>query len=458
MHRLLRTRLSAMMFVYYFSLGAWAVTLSTFLMSAPIKGGLNFSTVEVGWIYSTFALGGLLAPLFIGLLADRLFPAQRVLGVAGLVCAALLFAAGHWCDVNFPRADEVFREAAARRTVHGEPVLEVYARVNGHGDHPLAEPLRHTLDEVNDDPAVRAVATETFRVLFVLMFGVCFCVQIGLTLSAVMCLRNLPDPGRQFSRTRMWGTVGWIVAGNAIALVLVPVSPQPLYLAAGAALLFGLFAFTLPHTPPKGTGRTIGEAFGVPALKLLRDPSFCVFLLVGFICSAMNQFYGVYAHRYLTDLQIPRPEQVLTIGQVVEVACMFAIPLLNPKKWMKWLMMIGIVGWIVRAGAMMAGWVPGVIGIGVPMHGLSFALYFVVAATYIDREAPPHLRASAQAIVAFVASGLAPWAGNMLAAWVVDRHRLGTVIDWPHVWEIPLYCCVGALAVFTLFFKPPPET
>lgn len=457
MHRLLRTRLSAMMFVYYFSLGAWAVTLSTYLMSAPIKGGLNFSTVEVGWIYSTFALGGITAPLFIGLLADRLFPAQRVLGVAGLACAALLFVAGRWCDENFPRADEVFREAAGRRTVHGEPVLEVYARVNGHSDHPLAEPLRHTIDEVNDDPAVRATATETFRVLFALMFGVCFCVQIGLTLSAVMCLRNLPDPGRQFSRTRMWGTVGWIVAGNTLALLLVPVSPQPLYLASAAALVFGLFAFTLPHTPPKGTGRTIGEAFGLPALKLLRDPSFCVFLLVGFVCSAMNQFYGVYAHRYLIDLKVARPEQVLTIGQLVEVACMFAIPLLNPKKWMKWLMVVGIVGWVVRAWAMKDGWVPAVIGIGVPMHGLSFALYFVVAATYIDREAPGHLRASAQAIVAFVASGLAPWAGNMLAAWVVDRHRLGTVIDWPHVWEIPLVCCLAALAVFTLFFKPPPQ-
>ena len=113
MPKLVRTRLSVMMFLFFFAVGAWVVTLSTYLMSAPTRGGLNFTTTQVGWMYSTFAFGGMLAPLAIGLLADRLFAAERVLGVSGLVCAALLFAAGRWCDANFPRIDAAYHRAAA---------------------------------------------------------------------------------------------------------------------------------------------------------------------------------------------------------------------------------------------------------------------------------------------------------------------------------------------------------
>jgi MFS family permease len=450
-----RTRLSAMMFLFYFALGAWAVTLSTYLMSAPVKGGLNFTTGEVGWVYSTFAIGGMTAPLFVGLLADRLFAVERILGVSGLACAALLFAAGTWCDSRFPVVDAAYRAAAGGEVVEGRPVLEQFARPDG--DDALREQVRTALDRVNDDPTVRRAATETFRPLFALMLGVNFCVQIGLTLCAVMSLRNLADPPRQFSRTRMVGTVGWVAAGLAVAAGGIAVSSAVLYLSAAAALAFGLFAFTLPHTPPKGHGKTLAEAFGVPALRLLRDRSFCVFLAVGFVASAMNQFYGVYAHRYLTDLRIPRPELVLTVGQIVEVACMFAIPLLDPKRRMKALMLLGLAGWVLRSSVLAAGWVPAVVGVGVPMHGWSFAFYFVVAATYIDREAPPHLRASAQAIVSFAANGAAPWAGNMLAAFVVDQHRTGTVVEWEPVWLVPLAGSAAALVLFLFFFRPPPE-
>src|SRR5437773_7662191 len=96
-----RARLSTMMFLFFFPIGAWVITFSTYLMSAPIKGGLNFTTREVGLIYSSSAFGGMLAPLAIGLLTDRLFRAERVLGVASLLSAALLFAAGWWCDATF---------------------------------------------------------------------------------------------------------------------------------------------------------------------------------------------------------------------------------------------------------------------------------------------------------------------------------------------------------------------
>ncbi|OWK38013.1 MFS transporter [Fimbriiglobus ruber] len=455
-------RLSAMMFLFYFSFGSWAIVLSTYLMSAPIKGGLNFSTAEVGWVYSTFAFGGMLAPMLVGLLADRLFRAERVLGTSSLACAGLLAVAGWWCDSNFANVDREYRAAAARETVDGRPVLDLLPelgpppRAAGRGD-PRWGPVRGALDRVNDDAVVRAASAAAFRPLFGVMLAYCFFLQIGLTLLTVITLRTLPDAGRRFSRTRMFGTVGWIVTGNTVGIFLAPISPQPLYLGAAAALATGIYSFTLPATHPKATGRTVAEALGLPALKLFRDRSFGVFIGVGFLATVMNQFYGVYAHRYFTDMGVPRPEMVMTLGQVCEVAVMFMIPVLNPKKRLKWLMAAGLVGWVVRGFAMTFGSMPAAIAFGVPMHGWSYAFYFVVAATYLDREAPPHLRASAQAIVSFVANGFGNWVGNVLAGDVVDAFRTGTVIDWQPVWAVPLVGASVALVAFVLLFQPPPE-
>jgi hypothetical protein len=451
MPRLVRTRLSVMMFLFFFAVGSWIVTLSTYLMSDPLKGGLNFTTVEVGWVYSTFAFGGMIAPLLIGLLSDRLFAAERVLGVTGLLCAALLFAAARWCDANFPPAEDAYlRAAAAELPGASDDELRRYARG---GEAPPG--VRGALERVNEDPAVRRAAATAFGPLFGLMLAYCTSFQIGQTLTTVIALRNLIDPN-DFSRVRLFGTVGWIVAGNVVGAALAAVSTQPLDLAAGASAALGAYAFTLPHTPPKGTGRTPAEALGLPALRLFRDPSFGVFVGVAFVCTAMNQFYVVYAHRYLTDLGLPRAAQVMTLGQVCEVVCMFSIPLLGPNRRLKLLMTLGLAGWVARGVALTSAWVPAVVAVGVPMHGWSFAFFSVVAATYLDREAPTHLRASAQGILTFV-SGVAAWSGNTFAGWVVERHRDGPAIDWPPVWLFPLLGCSVALMAFLVYFKPPTE-
>ena len=464
MPRFIRTRLSAMMFLFYFALGSWAVTLSTFMMSSPIKGGLNFTTAEVGWVYSTFALAGMIAPIFVGVLADRLFRGAMILGVSGIVTSLLLFTAGWWCDLNQPVIDDVYREVAAEEFVAGKPVLEQLDALDAHGGivpvaamEPLREQVREGMNRVKDHPAVRQVVSDTFRPLFAIMLLQNIAVQLGLTLSTVVTLRNLRDPSADFSRCRLWGTIGWISAGNAVGILLTAVSPQPLYLAAASSGLFGLYSFTLPRTPPKGHGKSLAESFGLPALRLFRQRSFLVFIVIAFAGAAINQFYGVYAHRYLTDLELPRPEQWMTIGQVTEVGVMFMLPLLHPKRWLKVLMLIGLAGYILRGFAMMSEWLPLVITCGISMHGFSFAFFYIVAAMYIDREAPPHLRASAQAVVSFAASGVGPWVGNLFAATIVDQHRIGMIIDWPDVWQVPLIGSIILFAAFAVLFRPNPE-
>jgi len=458
--RLVRTRLSLMMFAFYFSVGAWVVTLSTFLMSAPIHGGLYFTTIELGWVYSASAIGGILAPLSVGLLTDRLFRAERVLGVVNLASAVLLFAAGFICDTAQPRMAAAYREAASKQFVDGRPALEQLARhddPNDPTDAAFRERVRAALDPVSDDPGVRRVAADAFWPLFGVMLGYCVCMQLSLTLTTVIGLRNVVDPAHDFSRVRLFGTVGWMASAFAIEAVFRPATTDVLYVAAAGALFLGLFSFTLPATRPLGAGRSAFEAFGLPALSLFKDRSFVVFVFIAFIATAMNQFYVVYAHRYLKDQGIPAPALVMTIAQLVEVGCMFALPYLRPKDWMKSLMLFGLAGYTLRCVVLSIGWVPAVIALGVPMHGWGFTFFFLVASTYLDREAPPHLRGSAQGIITFISGGIGVLAGNTFSAIVVDRYRQGTMIDWNQVWLVPLFVCCGMMFVFILLFKPPPK-
>ncbi|QDU22261.1 MFS transporter [Urbifossiella limnaea] len=433
--RAVPARLAAMMLLFYFGLGAWVPTLSTYLMSAPPRGGLNFTTQEVGWLYSSFAFGGMLAPLVIGLLTDRLFRAELVLGVSSLVCAGLLFAAATWCDENAPKAAAAYQAAAARE-----------------GPAPTPEQL----DRVNDDADVRRAAAVTFGPLFGLMLTYCVFMQLAMTLTTVIGLRNLADPSHQFAGVRLYGTVGWILAGLAVGQFFRAVSSDVLYLAAAGSALVGAYAFTLPRTPPLGGGRSVADLFGLRALVLFRDRSFVVFVLVAFVTTAMNQFYVVYGHRYLTDHGVPNPVQMMTVAQVIEVGCMFCLPLLRPRDRMKGLMLVGLGGYALRGWVMAAGWTPAVVAVGVPMHGMGYTFFLLVASTYLDREAPPHLRASAQGIITFVSGGVGVWAGNAFAAAVVDRYRVGSAIDWHAVWLFPLVVCTAVVLAFALLFYPPP--
>lgn len=412
---LVRTRLSAMMLLFYSSLGAWAVTAATYLKKPISEGGLSFDSYQVGWIFSTFAIGGLLANPLVGLLADRLFRADRLFAVMCSACGAFLVGAWVWC-------------------AHREPILATA-----------------TPDEL------KAATDATFAGLFALMLAYSLCLQVAIPLVSVISLRNLPDPTRQFSRTRLWGTVGWVVVGLGMGVIIAPVSNQPFLLAGVIAFAVGVYGLTLPATPPKGHGRSLGEAFGLPALQLFKRRSFAVYILAGLVLSVTNQFYGTHGHAYLTAVGWEGAERWMVIGQVVEVGCMFAIPLLDPKRSMKWLMLAGAVGGGLRGIALAWGHPLAVMALGVPMHGWQFAFYFVTATTFVDRIAPPHLRASAQAIAAFVGGGVGPLLGNTLAAEVLNGCRSDAGINWTTFWLWPLVGCGLAAAGFAAFFRTPVE-
>jgi nucleoside transporter len=408
-------RLAAMMFLQYFGLSAVIVPLTRYLQTPPHLGGLGFAPTHVGYIYMTFAVGAIVAPLVVGLLADRWFAGERVMSGVHAGMAILMTAAAVWCDLY---------------------------------------------DGRNADPA-DAVAP-----LFVLTLGYAVGTQITLTLTNVISFRNLPDGDRVFWYVRLTGTFGWIVAGFAVGWALNPISPQPLYVAAVTSLALAGFALLLPHTPPKGYGRPVREVVGLPAARMLGDRRFVVFAATLLLCNMMNQFYPLFVPPYLKDLGVQldlgaggvvAPEVIMTLAQWCEIGCMAATPFLLQRLGLKRLMVLGLAGLVLRNVLLYSAFTPGIVAVALPMHGWGYAFFGMLGAYFVDREAPPHLRAGAQSLVTFVGSGPAVMAGNFLASSAVELNRTGDTTNWPAVWLVPLAGYVAALVVFVALFREPPE-
>lgn len=450
-----RIRLSCMMFGQYLILGSWLVTLATYLMNSATRGGLNFPPAYAGWIYSTMAFAGIIAPIFFGLLADRLFSAEKLMGCLHLLAALFLAAAASWCVNQQPRVEAAYRSAAEHEQIDGVPVSDLKeTESNSPGDDPAARRrLEEAVQRVNRSKQVMRAVDETFLPLFGMMLGYSLCIVTSLTLGNVIVFRNLHDTHRSFGKIRLYGTVGWIVAGIQLELFWNTQSASPLLFAAAASVIFGLFCFSLPNTPPSGQAKSVGAALGLPALLMFRERSFRVLILCALGVAAVQQFYGVYANRFLTELHVPHPAAVQTIAQVAEVGCMIGTSFLLKRIGVKATIALGLSGWLVRNALFASESSIAIIALGLPMHGMSYAFFFMVASMYVDRKAPLHLRASAQGIFTFVSMGAGTLLGNWLGALVVQAFTAGDTVDWTSVWLVPT-CMSGAiLLVYLTYFR-----
>jgi nucleoside transporter len=405
--------LAVMMFLQYVGMGAWIVPLTRYLPAPPDRGGLGFSPTQVGFVYMTLAVGGLVAPFVVGLLADRWFAAEKVVRWSHAVMAAAMAAAGWWCETH--------AGAAADPTAAVAPLVAI-----------------------------------------MLMYSVCC--QITLTLTNVISFRNLPESGDSFGYVRLVGTFGWIVGGVIGGWGLSPLSSEPLYFASVGSLLMAAYSLLLPHTPPKGYGRPISEVVGLPALTMLQDRSVVTFAAVLFLGNLLNQFYILFTARYLHERGVRvdlgslgswGPEVVMTLAQWCEMTCMALTPWLVRRLGLKGLMALGLAGWVLRNALLYTDTVPWIVAIAIPMHGWSYAFFGMLGALFVDREAPVHLRAGTQSLVTFFASGPAVMMGYYFAAQVVEARTCDGAADWPAVWVIPLVGYILAFALFMVFFREP---
>ncbi|QNI38615.1 nucleoside permease [Edaphobacter sp. 4G125] len=392
----MRARLSVMMFLEYFIWGAWYVTMGTWL-----AGPLHFTGQQISVAYGTTAIGAIVAPFFVGIVADRFFDTQKLLGLLHLLGAALLFVAS---------------------------------------------------------------AQVSFSLFYGLLLIYCLCYMPTMALTNSLSFRQMRDPKEDFGSIRVLGSIGWIIAGLIIGNMRVEATATPMRIAALSSLLMGLYCFTLPKTPPllgRGQKFTVSSIFPREAIDLVRERSMLVFVLASFGICIPLQFYYAFTNLYLNQIGVENAAGKMTGGQMSEMLCMLLIPWFFRRLGVKYMLISGMAAWVLRYiffayGNIGAGmWM---LWAGILLHGICYDFFFVTGQIYVDNKANVGIRAAAQGMITFVTYGLGMFVGAWLSGAVVDHYHLavpvgGATYEWRSIWLISGIISVLVLIGFSLAFS-----
>lgn len=391
MKPLLLARLWLMVFLHYFVWGAWYVTMGTY---ATAK--LGFTGGQVGLAYGSTAVGALVSPFIVGIVADRFVATQRILALLHLAGAALLY----WVS---------------------------------------------TLEQFSSFYPVLLAYTVTY--------------MAGHGLTNALTLHHAKNPAKEFPLVMIMASGGWIAAGIVVSRLKLEDNAGMFQLAAGAALAMGLYSLTLPHTPPKAGGMpvSLGNLLGLDALKLMRDRSFATFMLCSFLICVPLSFYFSWMNVFMNELSIPNAAAKMTLGQVSDVVFLLLLPMLLPRLGAKAILMLGIGAWAVRFGLFAvfyrdpsALWM---LFTGIFLHGMCYDFIFVMGRMYVDKHAGAEMRAAAQGLHAVLTLGAGMFIGSWLSGVVAQHYTQGTIHDWQRIWLIPATMAAVLVVFFGIFFK-----
>ncbi len=304
----------------------------------------------------------------------------------------------------------------------------------------------------------------TFFHMLIIMFCYSLLYAPTIPLTNALSFKNLTDVDRDFGKIRVWGTIGWILAGWVLSgwLYFSDDGANCLRLAGIASLLLGVFSFWLPHTPPSREGNPL--AF-LEALKMLKRPSFLIFMIISFVVATELMFYYILTGPFLEDLgtnsrNIP---WVMTIAQIAELLTLVALmPYLLPRVGIKTAMAIGIITWPIRYIIFAIGTPYWLVVASLALHGICYVFFFVVGQIYVDRVAPPDIRNSAQGLLALVTFGLGLYLGSSFAGWIESLFTHvaedgTTIVNWSWVFMVPVVLTILCAILFLIFFKDPQE-
>ena len=390
MRKAIGASLAVMMFLQYFTWSAWYVTMGTYM-----KNNLGSSDVQIGAAFSALAIATMISPFFVGMVADRFFAAQRIMGVLHLVGAGLLVLA----------------------------------------------------TQMTDNTAFYWV---------ILVYSLMYMPTIAL--SNNVAFTQMTDPGKQFPWIRVFGTVGWIVAGLLVGNLGIEKSADTFHLAALCSAALGLFSFFLPDTPPKAKeGKLTGaKAMGSDAFVLFKDKPYLVFFIAAVLVCVPLAFYYGFANPFLNEIGMSNPAGKMILGQVSEGLFILAIPFLINRIGIKNMLMIGIIAWILRYVLFAYGygdpnsWM---LYAGIILHGVCYDFFFVTGYMYSEKKAGEKIKNSAQGLFTFATYGLGMFIGTWFSGFVASYYQQGEGHDWRSIWLVPAAIAFAVLVYFLLFFR-----
>jgi nucleoside transporter len=401
MNRSLSARLSAMMFLQFFIWGAWYTTIAVYMTTQGME-------TLTHWPYTVNPIAAIIAPFFLGLIADRYFATEKVLGVLHLLGGLVLL----------------------------------------------------TVPQLTGNP--------TLFILMLLVYNLFYMPTLGLSNS--LAFHNIQDQERQFPLIRVFGTIGWIVAGLFISFVLsgfvTDLLPEqtalPLYTAGVASLLLGLYSFSLPHTPPTGAGQAVSarSILGLDALQQLGSKPFYIFIISSLlICIPLAAYYN-FTQIFLGVAGVQNIAATQTLGQMSEVGFMLLMPFFFARLGVKWMLLVGMGAWVLRyvlfamAAPSAIFWM---IVLGILLHGICYDFFFVTGQIYVDKKSTPAIRGQAQGFLVFVTYGVGMLIGAQIAGNVYNSFLDGapvlTLEQWQSFWWIPAAFAAAIMVFFGITFN-----
>ncbi|WP_373516872.1 nucleoside permease [Pricia sp.] len=395
-----RTQLSVMMFLEFFVWGSWYVTMGIYLPNT-----LGSDGGEIAMAYSTQSYGAILAPFVIGLIADRYFNAERILGVLHLLGAILMY----------------------------------------------------LLYQAND-----------FRLFFPYLLAYMIMYMSTLALVNSVSFNQMKDPGKEFAFVRVFGTLGWIAAGLLISYlnwdsetgISEGILRNTFLMAAISSAVLGVFSFTLPKTPPRAdTSKkvTLSDILGLDALSLLKDRNFLIFFLASVLICIPLAFYYQHAGQFLGEIGVANPAGKMTIGQISEILFMLLLPYFFKRFGFKMTMLVAMLAWGVRYLLFAYGDTGDLVVLlllGIALHGVCYDFFFVSGQIYTDSKAGKTYKSSAQGLITLATYGIGMLIGFWAAGKITDAYLLSDgVHDWQMIWMYPAGFAVFVLVLFGLLFK-----
>lgn len=376
-------------------------------MGTFLGSNLGSSGAEIGQAYSTQSWGAIIAPFIIGLIADRYFNAEKILAILHLVGAGLMF-------------------------------------------------LLYQADDFS--------SFYPFLLIYMILY------MPTLALVNSVSFNQMTDPSKEFSLIRVWGTVGWIVAGLIISFAFSWDSAEGVangllrntfLMVSIASLCLGFLSFFLPNTPPAAKGQekpSLSDILGLKALSLLGDRNFLVFFVSSILICIPLAFYYAQANPFLTEIGMGNPTGKMTIGQISEVLFMLLLPIFLKKYGIKWTLIIGMSAWVIRYLLFAYGGDSGastfMLLTGIALHGICYDFFFVSGQIYTDSKAGEKVKSAAQGLITLATYGVGMLVGFYVAGQITDKYLISKdVHDWSQIWTFPAIFAGVVLVLFLVFFK-----
>ena len=362
---------------------------------------IGFTGIEIGSAYSTVAWAAVISAFFVSLVADKYFSAEKLNGILHLVGGVLMYYAS---------------------TIH------------------------------------------TPQLFFWVLLAYALCYSPTLALTTAIGMQHCPEPGKQFPVIRVFGTLGWIVAGISISVLNIEGGPEPMWLAAICSIILGLYSFTLPKTPPraKGKSQNIKEVLGLDALKLMKNRSFATLSITALLITIPFAMYHAVTNMSMNEMGVENVAGKMTLAQMSEAIFMLMIPFLYIRLGVKKMLMIGLITWSVRYALFAYGSSEVLIAfyyIGILLHGVCYDFFFVTAQLYMDERAPRDLRSSVQGFFVFLTWGVG-WligsyiTGILLQVFEIQDATSSTVrYNWPYIMLVPAVLSLIVAIFFGTLFR-----